>query len=183
MSKKRTLDSTLVNNKAYEFSPNSPYDQINEVAPQTDAGAYNDPSKDGGHYAHTYFVLENSAETQKDFVDPTVNINEDDVYNKLNSKVGHQTNFDGTYDTAETASKGVKDQRTEAVGDGSNNTIGDNDEDNYNHINGSIMRNGTTDNVYGIPDDIVNDYGDATSGIRNEQDVDNTYNHIKLDHQ
>ncbi|XP_060586442.1 uncharacterized protein LOC132742136 isoform X2 [Ruditapes philippinarum] len=181
MSDKTQKDPDLVNNIAYDIPVNPPYDQIDEDAMQQNNYTAFNSSEDNRDDAHTYFVLEKDAEnstTENVITGSKADKNENNVYNTLSSNTAPGDNLGDTYDTAEKVAKRLKDQHDKEVFVEKGSTIGDMDEDAYNHINDARMKKGKTDHVYGVPSDIGNDYGDAKNVHEQDHNVEDAYNHI-----
>ncbi|XP_060556725.1 uncharacterized protein LOC132717309 isoform X2 [Ruditapes philippinarum] len=180
MSDKTQKDQGLVNNIAYDIPVNSPYDQIDEDALQQNNDTALTSSEDNRDDAHTYFVLEKDAKnstTENVITGSKADKNENNVYNTLISNTAPGDNLDDTYDTAEKAAKRLKDQHDKEVAVEKGSTIGDINEDAYNHINDARMKKGKTDHVYGVPSDIGNDYGYAKNVHEQDHNVEDAYNH------
>ncbi|XP_060586438.1 uncharacterized protein LOC132742132 isoform X2 [Ruditapes philippinarum] len=182
-SVKPTTDIAAVSNNNYEEVEDSPYDTSNRTATQMGMDNSVDSPEDNGHYAHTYFVLEDNANhstTENSIAFPSKNLNgtdESNVYNTLNSDIMHKNNVDNTYDTSETALRKLQTQLSKEFDGQKESVFNDRDEDTYNHINGKPHNKNNTDNVYGVNE---NDYGDIQKRSEKKTDSEDTYNRINL---
>ncbi|XP_060582424.1 uncharacterized protein LOC132738839 [Ruditapes philippinarum] len=178
---KYTTDIAVVSNNNYEEVKDSPYDKSKGTATQIGMDNSVDSPEDSGHYAHTYFVLEDNANHSKPKNSIAVSSkhfkgkDEGNVYNTLNSDIKNKNNVDNTYDTSETAVRKLKTQLSKEFDGQKEIVFNDRDEDTYNHINGKPYNKNNTDNVYGVNG---NDYGDIQKRSEKGTDSEDTYNRI-----
>ncbi|XP_053390155.1 uncharacterized protein LOC128553071 [Mercenaria mercenaria] len=172
-----------VNKNIYDTSIGPSYDQIGNVVSQQNIDINTDSDLNNSNYAHTYFVLEQHVrETEYGATASGKDDREMENTNDYNTLTLH-TNYktkngmhvvDDTYDTTAKADKKLKDGI-----DKETYKLDDTDEDTYNHINNTHLKNSKTDNVYGVPDNLEYGYGNVGKNIKNKtHGEEGTYSHI-----
>ncbi|XP_053408624.1 uncharacterized protein LOC123560833 [Mercenaria mercenaria] len=170
------------------------YDQIGGSFSQENADSNAEASTIDNYHAHTYFVPEKQekeidnanetydlagagkhthAEERNHYNRVKIDNNEtyDHAYNQSKDKI---ETHDETYDTTEKAAMKLK------IGAAKNlDEFHGTDEDDYNHINGKLLKNSATDHVYGVPCQPETDTGDVGSSPQKEFQDGDTYSHIR----